>query len=102
MRQLIAQAKAGDLLIGLSTSGNSANLVRAFEKARALGMKTIGLAGMSGGEMAKIGLDHCIIVETDSIHRIQECHVTIYHILWELVHTLLADDRGRLHVNAAE
>lgn len=101
-RQLIAQAKTGDLLIGLSTSGNSANLIRAFEKAKEMGMKTIGLAGMSGGEMAKIGLDHCLVVETDSIHRIQECHVTIYHILWDLVHTLLADDRGRLHVNRTE
>ena len=46
--------------------------------------------------MAHIGLDHCLVVETDSIHRIQECHVTIYHILWDLVHTLLADDRGNL------
>jgi D-sedoheptulose 7-phosphate isomerase len=49
---------------------------------------------MSGGEMAKIGLDHCLVVEADSIHRIQECHVTVYHVLWDLVHTLLADERG--------
>jgi D-sedoheptulose 7-phosphate isomerase len=97
VRQLIAQGRRGDLLIGLSTSGNSANLVRAFEKAKEMGLKTIGLAGMSGGEMAEIGLDHCLVVPTDSIHRIQECHVTIYHIMWDLVHTMLADDRGRLH-----
>jgi D-sedoheptulose 7-phosphate isomerase len=102
VRQLIAQAKSGDILFGLSTSGNSANLLRAFEKAKEMGMKTIGLAGMSGGQMAQLGLDHCLIVETDSIHRIQECHVTIYHILWDLVHTLLADERGRLHVNVAD
>lgn len=102
VRQLIAQARKGDLLIGLSTSGNSANLVRAFEKAKEMGLKTIGLAGMSGGEMAEIGLDHCLIIPTDSIHRIQECHVTIYHILWDLVHTMLADDRGHLHASAAE
>lgn len=101
-RQLIAQAHKGDLLIGMSTSGNSANLVRAFEKAKEMGLKTIGLAGMSGGEMAKIGLDHCLVVKTDSIHRIQECHVTVYHILWDLVHTLLADDRGKLSVAATE
>jgi D-sedoheptulose 7-phosphate isomerase len=43
--------------------------------------------------MATIGLDHCLVVRTDSIHRVQECHVAIYHILWDLVHTLLADDR---------
>ena len=97
-RQIIAQGRRGDGLIGLSTSGNSANLVRGFVKAKELGLKTIGLCGMSGGEMAGLELDHCLIVATDSIHRIQECHVTIYHILWDLVHTLLADDRGGLHV----
>src|SRR5919205_155285 len=94
VRQLIAQARQGDGLIGLSTSGNSDNLVRAFLKAKEMGVTTIGLGGMSGGEMAKAGLDHCLVVETDSIHRVQECHVVIYHILWDLVHTLLADDRG--------
>ncbi len=94
VRQIIAQGRKGDCLIGMSTSGNSENLIRAFAKAREMGLTTIGLAGMSGGEMAKAGLDACLIVETDSIHRIQECHVATYHILWDLVHTLLADDRG--------
>jgi D-sedoheptulose 7-phosphate isomerase len=61
-----------------------------------MGLVTIGMAGMSGGEMAAIGLDHCLVVDSDSIHRIQECHVTIYHVLWDLVHSLLADDRGAL------
>ena len=61
-----------------------------------MGLTTIGLAGMSGGEMSRVGLDHCLVVETDSIHRIQECHLTIYHVLWDLVHSLLADDRGNL------
>jgi D-sedoheptulose 7-phosphate isomerase len=96
VRQMIAQARSGDGLVGLSTSGNSDNLVKAFVKAKDMGVTTIGLAGMSGGEMAKIGLDHCLVVETDSIHRVQECHVIIYHILWDLVHTLLADNRGSL------
>lgn len=96
VRQLIALARPGDGLIGLSTSGNSDNLRRAFLKAKEMGVTTIGLAGMSGGEMAKIGLDHCLVVEADSVHRVQECHVIIYHILWDLVHTLLADDRGSL------
>lgn len=98
VRQIIAQARPGDGLIGLSTSGNSDNLIKAFRKARELGLVTIGLAGMTGGEMARIGLDHCLVVDTDSIHRIQECHLAIYHILWDLVHTLLADDRGNLQV----
>jgi D-sedoheptulose 7-phosphate isomerase len=95
-RQLVALARAGDAAVGLSTSGNSENLVRAFEKAREMGLKTIGLCGMGGGAMARMGLDHCLVVETDSIHRVQECHVAIYHIVWDLVHTLLADDRGGL------
>jgi D-sedoheptulose 7-phosphate isomerase len=96
VRQVIAQARTGDGLVGLSTSGNSDNLVKAFLKAKDMGVTTVGLAGMSGGEMLKLGLDHCLVVETDSIHRVQECHVIIYHILWDLVHTLLADNRGSL------
>ena len=101
VRQIIALARPGDGLIGISTSGNSDNLIKAFAKAKEMGVTTIGLAGMSGGEMAKIELDHCLIVETDSIHRIQECHVAIYHILWDLVHTLLADDRDALDISKA-
>ncbi|MEY4675112.1 MAG: hypothetical protein RL148_2896 [Planctomycetota bacterium] len=96
VRQVIAHGRPEDALVGISTSGNSANLVKAFLKAKEMGLKTIGLCGVSGGEMARIGLDHCLVVETDSIHRIQECHLAIYHVLWDLVHSLLADDRGDL------
>ena len=97
LRQIVAHGRPGDGLIGVSTSGNSANLMAAFDKAKAMGLTTIGLAGMDGGAMAKsASLDHCLVVPSDSIHRIQECHVAIYHILWDLVHTLLADRRGRL------
>ncbi|MGB8900864.1 MAG: SIS domain-containing protein [Methylocella sp.] len=95
VRQIIAHGKAGDALIGMSTSGNSANLISAFAKAKQIGIATIGLAGGDGGKMKTAGVvDHCLIVPTTSIHRIQECHVAAYHILWDLVHTLLADDRG--------
>lgn len=95
VRQVIAQGKAGDGLIGISTSGNSANLLSAFAKAKEMGIATIGLAGGEGGKMKSSGMvDHCLVVPTTSIHRIQECHVAAYHILWDLVHTLLADDRG--------
>ncbi|MDA0373661.1 MAG: SIS domain-containing protein [Planctomycetota bacterium] len=96
VRQVIAHGRPGDGLIGISTSGNSANLVKAFAKAREMGLTTIGLTGIGGGEMSKMGLDHCLVVEADSIHRIQECHLVIYHVLWDLVHSLLADDRGDL------
>lgn len=95
VRQIIAQGKSGDGLIGISTSGNSSNLISAFAKAREMGLVTIGLAGGDGGRMVTSGMvDHCLVVPSFSIHRIQECHVAAYHILWDLVHTLLADDRG--------
>ena len=99
VRQLIAQARRGDALIGISTSGNSDNLMTAFAKAKEMGLVTIGLAGGDGGKMKQSQLvDHCLLVPSDSIHRVQECHVAIYHILWDLVHTLLADKRGSLPV----
>jgi D-sedoheptulose 7-phosphate isomerase len=95
VRQIVAQGKKGDGLIGISTSGNSGNLIAAFAKAKEMGIVTIGLAGGDGGKMRSSGVvDHCLVVPTTSIHRVQECHVTAYHILWDLVHTLLADDRG--------
>ena len=96
VRQLIAQARAGDTLIGLSTSGNSSNLMAAFAQAQAMGLTTIGLAGGDGGQMAESSsVQHCLTVPTDSIHRVQETHVAIFHILWDVVHTLLADKRGK-------
>ena len=97
VRQLIAQGRPGDGLVGFSTSGNSENLLAAFAKAKELGVVTIGFTGNDGGKMARgHTVDHCLVVGTDSIHRIQETHVAIYHILWDLVHTLLAEDRGGL------
>lgn len=93
VRPLIAHGRRGDCLIGFSTSGNSANLIRAFAKAREMGIATIGMAGGDGGEMARAGLDHLLTVPTASIHRVQECHLAAYHILWDLTHTLLANDR---------
>ena len=96
-RQVEAHGSPGDGLIGFSTSGNSANLMAAFAKAKSIGMTTLGMAGGNGGDMLASGLvDHCLVVETDSIHRVQEVHVACYHILWDLVHTLLADKRGKL------
>ncbi|PWB89739.1 phosphoheptose isomerase [Methylocystis sp. MitZ-2018] len=94
VRQIIAHGRAGDGLIGLSTSGNSANLIAAFVKAKEMGLTTIGFSGGDGGKMSSGICDYCLVVPTTSVHRIQECHVAAYHILWDLVHTLLADDRG--------
>jgi D-sedoheptulose 7-phosphate isomerase len=92
-RQIIALGNEGDVLMAISTSGNSENLVRAFETARRMKLITIGCAGGDGGKMAEMRaqglLDFCLTVPTPSIHRIQEAHVALYHILWDLVHAFL-------------
>jgi D-sedoheptulose 7-phosphate isomerase len=90
LRQLICVARKNDVLIGFSTSGNSKNLILAFAQAKEMGLSTIGFSGQTGGEMAKSdAVDLCLTVETDSVHRVQESHLTSYHILWDLVHSLL-------------
>ncbi len=97
VRQLGAHAQKGDGLVGFSTSGNSKNMMAGYRKARDLGLVSIGFAGGDGGDMKTSQLlDYCLVVETDSIHRTQEVHVACYHILWDLTHTLLADNRGKL------
>jgi D-sedoheptulose 7-phosphate isomerase len=94
-RQMPGLVRPGDVALGVSTSGNSANVLRGLEVARSLGARTLALAGGGGGEMARAAyVDLCLIVGSDSIHRVQETHVAIYHVLWDLVHSLLADDRG--------
>jgi D-sedoheptulose 7-phosphate isomerase len=95
VRQIIAHARAGDAIIGVSTSGSSENVLAGFATAKRIGLTTVALVGSRGGVMARSPeVDHCLVVPSDSIHRIQECHVAIYHILWDLVHTLLATSRG--------
>jgi D-sedoheptulose 7-phosphate isomerase len=76
-------AKKGDVLIGLSTSGNSANILKAFEKATELGVITIGMTGASGGKM-KGQCNYLINVPSSDTPRIQESHILIGHILCEL------------------
>ncbi|HEX3964234.1 MAG TPA: SIS domain-containing protein [Trebonia sp.] len=84
-RQLGAFAQRGDIAVGLSTSGNSGNLLRAFDEASQRGMLTVGLAGYEGGKMAELdSLDYLFVVRSDSVHRIQEAQTTIYQVLWEL------------------
>ena len=85
-RQLIAYASPGDIAIGLSTSGNSRNLLTAFAEARAHGLATVGFAGYDGGEMARCGdVQHCLVVAADSIHRIQETQAALAVAVWTAV-----------------
>ena len=88
-RQLIAHARRGDVAIGLSTSGNSRNLLEAFAEAKRRGIVTIGIAGYDGGEMVEAGLDHCIVVRSDSVHRVQEAQAGLGFALWRAVHERL-------------
>jgi D-sedoheptulose 7-phosphate isomerase len=84
-RQVAAFGRAADIAIGLSTSGNSANLLRAFDEASRRGLLTVGIAGYDGGKMAELdSIDYLFVVNSASVHRIQEAQTTIYHALWEL------------------
>jgi D-sedoheptulose 7-phosphate isomerase len=84
-RQIGAFGRSGDIAVGLSTSGNSANLLRAFDEASRRGLLTVGIAGYDGGKMAELdSIDHLFVVPSPSVHRVQEAQTTIYHTLWEL------------------
>ncbi len=91
-RQLISTAGPADIALGLSTSGSSANLLRAFSEARRLGLLSIGVAGYDGGTMASADtIDHCLVVRSDSVHRIQETQSAVVFDLWERVQRLLPE-----------
>jgi D-sedoheptulose 7-phosphate isomerase len=83
-KQLRALGKEGDVAIGISTSGNSPNIIKAFEVAKEMGMKTVALTGNDGGALAKIA-DFPLVVPSTSTPRIQEAHILIGHILCEMV-----------------
>jgi D-inositol-3-phosphate glycosyltransferase len=89
-RQVEAIGRPGDLLVGLSTSGNSANLVRAFEAAQRRGIRTVGLLGRDGGELRGLS-DLSVVVPSLDTQHIQEVHTVLVHMLAELVERRLVD-----------
>jgi D-sedoheptulose 7-phosphate isomerase len=89
--QLEMLARPGDAALGISTSGASANVNRALRRARELGLLTIGFAGRDGGQMPDL-CQHCFTVKTWSIHRVQETHTLLLHLLWDQVHVALGED----------
>lgn len=89
-RELSAHARSGDVLLAISTSGNSANILRAIEAARKKKVGVIGLTGESGGKM-RAACDLCLCVPSQSTARIQEMHITIGHAICELVEERLAE-----------
>ncbi|MNU27553.1 Phosphoheptose isomerase [compost metagenome] len=87
-RLLKGSGKKGDILIGLSTSGNSTNIVKAFEQAREMGITTVAFTGSTGGAMKDLS-DILINIPSDDTPRIQECHITLGHIACQLVEASL-------------
>jgi D-sedoheptulose 7-phosphate isomerase len=91
-RQIAAFGRPGDIAVGLSTSGNSENLLRAFDEAGRRGLLTVGIAGYEGGTMAELdSIDYLFVAPSSSVHRIQEAQTTIYQVLWELTQLSLAE-----------
>ena len=87
-RQVRALGRAGDAAVAISTSGNSANVLKAVAAARELNINIVALAGRDGGRLAPLA-DVALVVETDSTQRVQETHITIAHILCELIEDAL-------------
>ena len=87
-KQVEGIVNKGDVAIGITTSGNSINVIKAIQKAKSIGAVTIGFTGAEGGKISQIA-DHTIKVPSDDTPRIQEAHITIGHILCELIESTL-------------
>ena len=89
-RQVIAFGRPGDIALGISTSGNSTNVLIALEQAKKQGLLTVGLVGYDGGKMMRSSvLDYCILSPSDHIPRIQEAQATAYHALIEVIYSIM-------------
>jgi D-sedoheptulose 7-phosphate isomerase len=95
-RQLEAHAKPGDIAVAISTSGNSANVLKAVEAAKKLGLLTIGLSGQSGGKLKGLA-DLCVCVPSKTVARIQEAHITIIQIWCGLIEDALFPNAPKAH-----
>jgi len=89
-RQVIALGRRGDIAFGISTSGNSANVLLALEQAKKQGLLTVALVGYDGGKMLRsAAVDYCILSPSDHIPRIQEAQATAYHALIEVIYSAM-------------
>lgn len=95
-RPLSALGRAGDCAIAISTSGNSKNVLKAAEAARAKGLVVIGLSGRTGGKLKAL-CDHCICIPSDSTARIQEAHITVIQIWCGILEDTLFPDAPLAH-----
>jgi len=99
-RQLQALAVPGDVAVGISTSGNSKNVIEAIRSARKLGLYTIGMTGASGGQMRDL-VDALIAVPSDETPRIQECHILVAHALCDVVEHAMANSSAFSGIRSA-
>ena len=90
-RQIESLAREGDVLVAISTSGNSPNILKAAETARGMGIKVVGLTGRAGGKLAPMS-DIAIAVPSDDVPRIQEAHIAVGHLICEFVETSFFED----------
>jgi D-sedoheptulose 7-phosphate isomerase len=91
VNQIRLLAQPGDMALAISTSGKSPNLIYALERARAQSMLTIAFSGKDGGRLPEIA-DYCLTVPSFSIHRIQEVHATLIHVLWDMIHVAIGEE----------
>ena len=91
VNQLRLHGKLGDMAIVISTSGKSPNLIYALETAKEMGIMAVAFAGKDGGRFPEVA-DYCFIVPSFSIHRIQEVHGTLLHVIWDLIHIALGEE----------
>jgi D-sedoheptulose 7-phosphate isomerase len=94
-RMVRAAGRKGDVLIGMSTSGNSGNVVKALEEARKIGMHTIGMTGETGGKMKDL-CDFLINIPSQDTPRIQECHMLLGHLMCELIESLMFNEVNKV------
>lgn len=87
-RMVRAAGRKGDVLIGMSTSGNSSNVIKALEAARKIGMRTVGMTGETGGKMKNL-CDFLINIPATDTPRIQECHMLLGHLMCELIESTM-------------
>jgi D-sedoheptulose 7-phosphate isomerase len=91
VNQIKLLGKSGDMALALSTSGKSPNLIYALQAARDKKMLTVAIAGKDGGRFPDVA-EHCFVVPSFSIHRIQETQETMIHILWDLIHVAMGEE----------
>lgn len=91
VNQIRLSGQSGDMALAISTSGKSPNLIYGLEAAREKGMMTIAFSGKDGGRLPEM-TDYCLTVPSFSIHRIQEVHITLIHVMWDMIHVALGEE----------